>query len=33
VSDWTVKMVGNDLIRMWTPTGTKWVTISKQLKD
>jgi hypothetical protein len=25
--------VGNDLIRMWTPTGTKWVTISKQLKD
>jgi hypothetical protein len=33
VSDWTVKLTGNDLIRMWTPTGTKWVTISKQLKD
>ena len=33
VSDWTVKMLGNDLVKMWTPTGTKWVTISKQLKD
>ena len=33
VSDWTVKMLGNDLVKMWTPTGTKWVTISEQLKD
>lgn len=33
VSDWTVKMMGDDLIKMWTPKGTKWVTISKQLKD
>ncbi len=33
VSDWTVKMVGNDLMRVWTASGTTWVTISKQLKD
>ena len=33
VSDWTVKMLSKDLAKMWTPTGTKWVTISKQLKD
>jgi hypothetical protein len=33
VSDWTVKLTGNDLIKMWTPTGNRWVTISKQLKD
>ena len=33
VSDWTVKMLSNDLAKMWTPNGSKWVTISKQLKD